>query len=162
MKNLVVSFLFLLPTFVAAAEAFPPIESSSQIEGCWKRVVFSEERMKLMNKIEPWPVPHQWFCFYDNNTMKMMMETEDNKHTKSALLEIFKFVPFGIEYEIIQPGVVLLNNKEANEKMYWLASLVNQTLPIEGRPVQPGALLMTLRNINTGKDEYFRILEKIN
>lgn len=143
---------------------FSPITNLRKLHGCWKRVVFSDEAMEKMNKIQLYPSTfekHQWFCFLDDNELYTKFKDRPEDLSLQDLIRNITSLPSVERYSLPQPGIILIHHLEAEQKTYWVTSVAVVADPSAAGPVQDGDILMTIRDPETGEDLYVRHLRKI-
>ncbi len=143
-------------------EPFSRIENTSQINGCWKRINFSEQAMKKMNKFEIYPAKYQWYCFLERGELRTLHSNWDGNYSASELIEKTTIFPSVEEYSIPKAGIIFIHHKDARQKTYWVSSLLTRNIILGGVELEEGDAVMTIRDIKTGKDIYYRFLRKVN
>jgi len=88
MNKILVSTIILLFTFSLNIKAsdFGGSPTPKEIIGFWKMVPLKKPEI---NKINPWPLPYQWFAFYPDGRLISMGKTDDKSYTIKELKEIF-------------------------------------------------------------------------
>lgn len=160
MKKLLLLLLcFFYPTFAFALN--PPVERAEEVIGCWERINFSEKAQKMLNEIEPWPLPYQWFCFEPDGTLYSLNTSSYSKHTSVSLREAFKVIPKDVTYTILQKGILKTEQKSAQQTLVWGANFTGNKSLFDGKVIEKGTLFMSLYNQKKEKNVYYRYLKKI-
>jgi hypothetical protein len=150
---LTVLFL-LMPSLAAADDYFAAVKTDAELFGCWKRIIFPEETMRKMNKFEPYPLQHQWYCFFPNGKYAEVLSNRDGDIEEH--LQMMQIFPMQ-DYSIPKEGLVLIHHNEARQSTYWVTS----TLLKDRTIVKAGDVLMTIRNPRTQEDVYYRFMTKV-
>ena len=142
-----------------------PVQSPSDIVGCWERIDFSKEAQKKFNEIEPWPIRYQWYCFEADGYLYTMGSTKYTTQTSASLRNIFKSLPKEIKYTIPQKGVILtvqsIPNSTSKQSLAWGANFTGDTVTFDGKTIYKGTLIMSLYNKEKQKNVYYRYLVRI-
>src|SRR5687767_10260727 len=99
--SLAVLFL-LLPANASAGENMPQVKTNSQLLGCWKRI-----NLPHMNKSEPYPLEHQWYCFFADGKYSEYHSNKDDSLEEN--LSLMRALPMQ-DYSIAAEGVVLIRH----------------------------------------------------
>jgi hypothetical protein len=120
---------------------------------------------KDLNKINPWPLPYQWFYFDGNGKVYSMMASENKEYSVKELKEIFSLLPKEKTPNYVLSGqFLLIDNPEINGYLeIWGINLFAQD--IKGL-AKKGDLIMTLDESRkkeqvTGNVVYYRLLRPI-
>lgn len=134
----------------------------SEIVGFWKLVNLPKSVQKI-NKINPWPMPYQWFGIYENGQMNTMMGSKDATQTSEKLDQTFQTLPSSLNYKF-HKGLLIVTNPEI--KKYgelWLVEYIEKdAIVANALSLKKGDLLMSLRNPKTKAALYYRHLRKID
>lgn len=160
-KHLIIMPILLLPYTSLSSEDFTAIHNTNQVIGCWKKINFPESVAKKMNKIDPYPLPYQWYCFFEGGAFFSMHSNNEESYSTSQLIEESKIFPSVEEYSIPSASLIVIDHKEAKQTTNWVSSIIASDWPLAGIHLKEGDLLMTIRNPNTGQDVYSRFLTKI-
>ena len=76
---------------------------------------------------------------------------------KLKMMQIFS----GYNYAIPREGIIRLHHIDTNQVTYWVASIFSKDITLWGVDMKRGDLLMTIRDPNTGKDVYYRIMKRV-
>jgi hypothetical protein len=167
MKKVAIIFIpvifFLFVNFNTNDEIGAPVKKESQLVGFWKMVPLSK---KGINKINPWPLPYQWFYFDADGKIYSMMLSENKEYTTKELKEIFNLLPkTKTPNYLLEQGFVMIDNPEMKGYVeIWGTNIFAKD--IEGL-AKKGDLIMTLdesndKSIVTGNVVYYRLLRKLN
>ena len=132
----------------------PP--TKQQLIGFWKMVEFPK---KEMNQVDPWPLPYQWFAFYEDGKVYSMMTSQDNNYTAEDLNDIFTILPSSQtpNYNLQGQFLTIDNPGIKNYQELWGVNLFAKD--IEGL-AKKGDLIMTLDD-GKGNVIYYRLLRKV-
>lgn len=147
----------------SALIAFRPVENTSQILGCWQRINFPEPVMKKLNQFELYTVAdeYQYYCFLEEKNFLSMHTNSEAVYSASQVMALGKLYPVVEEYSIPNAGIIFIYHKDAKQKSYWISRLITRDTILAGVELKEGDVLMTLRDVKTGKDIYSRFLRKI-
>lgn len=162
MKNIFskVFFIFCM-NFCAQAQNLP-ISNSDEIIGCWERIEFSDATKKIMNEIEPWPLPYQWFCFEQDSTYFTYMSNTPQSPTTSDFRKSIKILPKSFTYSILPQSFIKTEAASGKETLYWASAFLGATREFDGKIIEKGTLIMSLYDQKKNKAIYWRYLKKIN
>lgn len=162
MIRYILILFILFPHSATAAKSMEDISNVNQIEGCWKRVIFSEKIMSKMNQQEPWPLQHQWYCFMGDGVLKTMHSSENRKVTSKTLAKVFNVLPTMMTYKLLQKGDVFIEHKESKAESYhWVTQILLNGLTLDKKHIPKGSILMTLYSRGHKGPVYYRFLKKI-
>lgn len=132
----------------------PP--TKQQLIGFWKMVEFPK---KELNQVNPWPLPYQWFAFYEDGKVYSMMTSQGSNYTAEDLDEIFKTLPNSKtpNYKLQGQFVTIDNPEIKNYQELWGVNLFAKD--IEGL-AKKGDLIMTLDD-GKGNVVYYRLLRRV-
>ena len=162
-KSLLLFLCYLYSSPIFALN--PPVQSPSDIVGCWERIDFSKEAQKKVNEIEPWPIRYQWYCFESDGYLHTMGSTKHTTQTSATLHDSFKSLPKETKYTIPQKGIILtvqnIPNSTSKQSLTWGANFTGDTVIFDGKTVNKGALIMSLYNKEKQKNVYYRYLVRV-
>lgn len=126
-----------------------------QLLGVWKLKKLPNEQM---NKVNPWPLPFQWFYFNESGKVYSMMKTEDEEYTAKELIEIFELFPAEKipNYKLSGQFITINNPEIENHSELWGGNIFAKDFGL----AKKGDLVMTLDDGN-GQVIYYRFLEKV-
>lgn len=156
LKILLIIVLFgFAPASCSSDKGGPP--KSDEIIGFWKMEKWPKPKM---NKVNPWPLPYQWFAFYEDGRFVSMMKTEDNNYTPKELSEVFDALPFkSPQYQLKGQFLVVRNPNNPGYSELWGVNLFAKDVnPL----IKKGDLVMSLAGGKNGAPVYYRLLRKIN
>lgn len=159
-KLLLVHVLLMMPIISGGDEYIEPVKNNSQLLGCWKRINFTRAAMNMMNKSEPFPLEHQWYCFLENGKYWELLSNKDDNSSMEEKLKMMKIFP-GQDYSIPKEGVVLIHHNETNQSTFWVTSTVSKDVTLWGGEIKRSDMLMTIRNPYSKKDIYYRFMRKV-
>jgi hypothetical protein len=132
----------------------PP--TREQLIGFWKMVEWPNPKSQ---KVNPWPLPFQWFAFYEDGRFVSMMNSKDEQTTAAQLNEVFslfeanktpKFNHLGQFIEITNPDI-------EGYKEVWGINIFTRDV---GEFVKKGDIVMSLAG-QDGSAIYYRLLRRI-
>lgn len=133
----------------------PP--TKEQLFGVW--VMIDIPNSKEINKVNPWPMPYQWFYFSEEGKFFSMMKTESDFVSAKDLIEVYDvFSKDQIPNYQYYGQVITIDNPEIeNYQELWGVNIFTQDYAF----AKKGDLIMTL---DDGKGEviYHRLLRKLN
>ena len=135
---------------------------ADEIVGFWKLVNLPLSAQKI-NKINPWPMPYQWFGIYKDGTMNTMMGTKDSKQSSQQLHKTFQSLPSALSYKF-HKGLLIVRNPEIKKygELWLVEYIVEDAIVAKSIALKKGDLLMSLRNPQNRSALYYRHLRKIN
>lgn len=90
---------------------FGRIAHKGEINDYWQMIPLPEEAKMLLNKIDPWPQPHQWFAILEDGRMYSMQSTQAQEPSARDMEEIFGAVRPTVSYEY-QNGLLVVRNSD--------------------------------------------------
>lgn len=157
----VLLYLFLSSCAHTDRDSFHPVKSVDELVGCYKRVNFEASVMKEMNKAEPWPEPHQVYCFHDDGTLRSMQSTNPINEPVGDIRVAMSRFPKVQTFSLLKPGVVLTHHKAADQAYIWLATVYSKPPQIPGRRLDSGDAHMFIVG-DSGEPVYHRYLQRID
>jgi hypothetical protein len=146
-----------------AAEVYSRVATKQEILGCWELVQWPEDVKKQSNKQDPWPgTKYQWFKFYEDGHMTMMMSSHNEAHTKQELDSIMDSLPSVIKYTYYDQGVMIVTRTDIkNYGEIWNVSYCIKRRIVGKADFKPGDLVMVLKNVKK-EIVYYRQLRRVN
>lgn len=142
-------------------ESYHPVKFVDELVGCYKRVNFTASVMKEMNKVEPWPAPHQVYCFHDDGTLRSMQSTRPINESIEDIRAAMSRFPKVQSFSLLKPGVVMTRHKAVDQTHIWLATVYTKPRQIAGRRLKTGDTHMFIVGDN-GEPVYHRYLQRID
>ena len=139
---------------------FSPVKTTSALLGCWKRINFSELAMRNMNKTEPFPLEHQWYCFLDDGKYQEMLSNKDDGKPMEQRLKLMTAFP-GQDYSIPSEGIVAIKHPDRKEQAIWMTSIIVKNIKLLGVDLELGDMVMTIRDPESKKEIYYRFMRKV-
>ena len=140
MRKLILS-IFLLSISMPAFSIGVVIKDKNELLGCWKRVIYSDETMKQMNKFNIYHPVHQkyqWFCFFEDERLHVLTSSKDVKHTTESLKKYFKNYPKLMTWKWIQNSAVETEHKQdSDSKLLWATTRIDKEMKVFGNNVIP-------------------------
>ena len=152
--------ILLIQNISGADEYFEQVKNNGQVVGCWNRINFPESAMKMMNKSEPYPLEHQWYCFLEDGRYFELHSNKDDNSSIKEKLKMMKIFP-GQDYSLPREGVILIHHNETNQNTYWVISTVSKDVKLWGVDIKQGDMLMTIRHRNSEMDMYYRFMRRV-
>ncbi|OGX06710.1 MAG: hypothetical protein A2Z88_09540 [Omnitrophica WOR_2 bacterium GWA2_47_8] len=148
--------VILSPEMVIGEEELMRFAQKEDVIGLWEMIPVPAE----FNRVNPWPMPYQWFGFYENGRFSSMMTTESYTLQKQELEEIFAQRKLEVEYRLEGDWFILTYQSLPGHQEYWGINLVLKEATLASSiHILPGDLLMTLEG-----DEgivYYRHLRRV-
>ena len=149
-----------LNTKAGGDKYFSPVRTASALYGCWKRIIFSDAAMRQMNKTEPYPLKHQWYCFLDGGKYQELLSNRDDGKPIEQKIKFMNAFP-GQDYSIAANGIVTINHPDRKRPAVWITSIVINNIKLWGIELKLGDMLMTIRDPVSNKDVYYRFMRKV-
>lgn len=133
----------------------PP--NSDEIIGYWKQKKWPKS---TMNKVNPWPLPFQYFAFYEDGHYVTIMSSSDNPVTPDSLDQLKS--TFGAEspnFKWLGKFIMITNPAIDNYSEIWGMNIIRK---MDTRlPFGEGDLVMSLAGKNNGSAIYYRWLTRM-
>jgi len=145
--------------------SFEPIESASQLRGCWERILPPADINPNPNKIEIYPFEeprYQFFCFESARKLYTLLTTRKLDESPRKQKKTITRLRSVERYSIPRSGAVEIEHLDSGGKLYWVTSVAKVVGVEELHGMRTGDLLMTIRSAKTGEDLYYRHLRKID
>ena len=150
MKLLVFTFLLIFSSFTFASDSGGP-PTKDELYGIWK---LKEWPNPSANKVNPWPLPYQWFAIYEDGRILSMMTTEYIDYSYIELDKIFSSLEFPPPtYEYNGQFLFVTDPSIPNYKEIWGVNLFAINV---GNFVKKGDLIMSLAGGDDGSPVYYR------
>lgn len=135
----------------------PP--SPHEIIGYWKLVSWPGT-LQSMNKINPWPLPYQYFAFYADGQHISIMVSQEETPTP----ETFDFVKSTFKgknptYTWAQNFIIVTQPEIENYQEIWGMNIIRKSKP--PLPMAEGDIIMSLAGGENGEAVYYRWLTRI-
>jgi len=133
----------------------PP--TKQELVGFWKMIELPNKAE--LNKVNPWPLPYQWFGFYDNGKVYSMMNSKDDVLTPADLGDIFKiFSPASTPNYKLDGQFITIDNPDVKDYLeVWGINILGKDV---GSVAKKGDIVMTLDD-GKGNVVYYRLLRRI-
>jgi hypothetical protein len=158
--------ILLLNTAAFAENGVRYISSENDLLGCWERITFPPAIMAQFNKIEPWPEPYQWYCFYEGGVLRSVRSSVPIEvGTGEELAETLNSGRSVISYTVEPKGQVTTHHLDANETFQWTVSVGENGIPKEsyGTEVPAGSIVMMMNVVDKDKKMvYVRFLKRVH
>lgn len=155
--------VFVLGVVVASASLGQPgqFATKQDVIGYWEMIPIPDA--EEINKVDPWPMPYQWFSFYEDGTLATMGSSEHESKTTEDLESVFTILEdsrFTWEFE---PGgfLVVTSPDISGYQEAWGVNVITEERSLGPMEVKPGDLLMTLAGGEDGGPIYFRHLRRV-
>ena len=127
-----------------------------QIIGYWKLIEWPNPKAI---KVNPWPLPYQWFAFYEDGSLLSMMKSEDENLSASDLESIFMILRSGApQYHGEEDFLIVENPNIIGYMEMWGMNLYEKDYKDLAKK---GDLVMSLAGGDEGRPVYFRLLRKL-
>ncbi|MGO1117929.1 hypothetical protein ACTL6U_04460 [Rhodovibrionaceae bacterium A322] len=129
----------------------------NEIIGYWK---LKEWPKKDLNKVNPWPLPFQYFAFFEDGRYASIMMSAD-KEVQPESLDAVK-ATFGEKlptYRWVKNFIVVTNPEIENYREIWGMNIFRTK--VDGLPFGKGDLVMSLAGGKKGNAVYYRWLTPI-
>lgn len=148
--------LFLLSPHISQANEAGGPPKAEELVGFWKMEPWPNPDVQ---KINPWPMPYQWFGFYEDGRLYSMMKTEGGDYTAKDLHEIFTALNMNPPRYELHGQFLTVNdpNIDGYEEL-WGVNLFSRDL---GSVAKKGDLVMSLAGGKDGAPVYYRLLRKV-
>lgn len=141
---------------------FGRFAKKEELVGYWKLVPIPSEFAQKVNKVNPWPLPYQWFAIYNDGKMFSYMSSSDKKLKASELEEAFKVIPANMTYEFNSGFMTISYSDVKNIKELWGVNIIKKEVKIKGvAPALPGDIVMSLQGSQKDGVIYYRHLRKL-
>lgn len=132
----------------------PP--TREQLLGYWKMIEWPNPDVQ---KVNPWPLPYQWFAFKENGQLLSMMNSDDSNFSKEELVEIFALLPKNsLTFELKGQFLTVSNSEINGYEELWGVNIFDRDMK---ELVKKGDLVMSLADQQTGEPIYYRLLRKV-
>jgi hypothetical protein len=133
--------------------------TKDDVIGFWKMLPLKSP--EKVNKVNPWPLPYQWFAFYEDGSLTSMASTEDKVLSRKELAEAFDIVKSSAPRYSWSNGFMVVTYLSPPSTEHWGVNIVTSNLELSIGKLQPGDLIMTLAGGSDGGPVYYRILRKV-
>ncbi|MCX5863772.1 MAG: hypothetical protein NTW42_01685 [Deltaproteobacteria bacterium] len=133
-----------------------------EIVGYWKLVTLPHDLSQKINKVNPWPLPYQWFAIYNDGKIFSFMSSKDQVLTAIELDKLCKSIPPNTTYEFNSGFLTVSYSDMKNIKELWGVNIIKKEIKIRGvAPALPGDIVMSIQGGPKDGIIYFRHLRKI-
>lgn len=147
---LLIVILLPMTSFAEKSEYGRP-PTPEEVVGFWKMVPVPKE----MQKVNPWPLPYQWFGFYKNGRLVSMATSEDSDLSAKELEEIFANASQGAPRYSWKDDFLIVDY--GFEKELWGMNLFSKDFKF----IMSGDLMMSLAGEEDLKPVYYRLLRRV-
>ncbi len=148
-------FVTSFVTSIANASDVGGPPKPDEVIGYWKMVPIDKPGL---NKVNPWPMPYQWFAFYPDGHLVSMGKTENAKYDRKQLEAIFKSVKDSAPKYSWRQNFILVEYPNAPGKSeIWGMNLLRKDAGF----MKAGDLIMSLAGDKDGAPVYYRLLEPV-
>jgi len=144
--------------------SFKNIQNESELLGCWRKFSPDKSLGAKSSNIELYPFEEpesQFFCFDRGGKLYTLMINREVDWTLRKVERQAKILPSRERYSVPKVGIVSIKHLDARTETHWVTSRFVLDGNAEMLGLKTGDLLMTIRNPETGKDEYFRHLKRV-
>lgn len=122
MKRLLLALL-LLSSGAAMAQTTVPVKDSKQLEGCWRRHIFTQAAMNRLSSFDifdPVQQKYQWFCFRANGDFRALTNSKDDNPKTADIDRLTGLFPGSQSWKLVEPGVIHIENRaDASQTHKW-------------------------------------------
>jgi len=148
-----VALLFAALAVRAGDVGGPP--QPDEVLGFWKMVPIDKPEL---NKVNPWPLPYQWFAFYPDGHFVSMAKTENVEYNRKQLEAIFEVMKADSPRYSWRQNFLLIEYPDVPGKFeMWGVNIFRKDV----RFARAGDLMMTLAGGEDGAPVYYRHLEPV-
>lgn len=151
--------LLLLAAPDACADERGGFAGQRDVVGYWKLIPWSPE-LAAKNLSNPWPLPYQYFAFYENGQMFSHMSTHSTDHTHGSLDRLHGMIPHTVRYRFDQGFMVVTREDQPGQDERWGVNLIAQDFSSGGTDFKTGDLVMSLDD-GQGNVVYRRLLRRL-
>ena len=154
-KNKILLILIFSICAIASEIGGPPMQS--ELTGYWKMIEFPDPKK---NKVNPWPLPNQWYAFYEDGKLNSVMSSNDEKISVKELKETFSTFSKteSPKYELKGQFIIVEYPNIKNYKQIWGINIFKKDI---GKSFKDGDIVMSLADSKTGAPIYYRLLRKM-
>ena len=131
----------------AASKKFR-VASISEVIGHWQMVQMPEATRQKINKVDPWPLPYQWFIFYDDGRYNSAQSDSGAQVTVEELDQYFATGPNQSRFEFLGNKGIYRITQPGEISQYWAIIVCHEALDFRGSRFEVGDLLMMLYDKN--------------
>lgn len=155
-KTILLLFILLFPKFISASDLGGP-PNKSELLGYWKMIEFPYPKK---NKVNPWPLPYQWFAFYDDGSFYSVMSSKDENLSSKELKASFSVFTkeMSPQYKLTGQFIIIQYPDIKNYEQLWGINIFRKDL---NETIKKGDMIMSLADSKDGKPIYYRLLRKI-
>ena len=158
----IVAVLLASCTSVPSKGDDPPGRTATcaELVGFWRLVPLDDP---TINKVNPWPLPFQWFAFYEDKHLVSMMTTEDSTYSREQLAAIFEPLREGAPtYRCEGPWLVVEYPQGQGAPEVWGKNIFTRRAGLNNpTPFERGEIVLTLSDRGGSEMMYFRRLRKV-
>lgn len=146
--------VFLPLTYADESEFGGPPEPQ-EIIGFWKMVPLDKPEI---NKVNPWPMPYQWFAFYPDGHLVSMGKTEDTDYSRKDLEVLFSMIKEKAPIYHWQDNFLIVQYPDLpGEYEVWGMNIFRKDTRISKK----GDLIMSLAGGKNMEPVYYRLLRPL-
>ena len=134
--------------------------SRSEVIGYWKMIQMPEETRQKINQIDPWPLPYQWFIFYDDGRYNSAQSSSGSQVTVGDLDRFFSGKENKSRFEFLENHGYFRITQPGEISQYWAITVCDEAHDFRGSHFEAGDLLMMLVNKN-GEQVYYRHVRRM-
>ncbi len=166
-----IAYFAIVCFFVASCSESPTSTTDQQfgryahegeIVGFWELVPLPANVFDILNKVNPWPLPFQWFAIYEDGRMYTVMATEDENLSSDALHRTFQDFPFSLQYEFRSGFLKVTDPQIENHAEHWAVNIMLRDGSVaDVVPVNEGDLILSLQGSREDEVVYYRHLRRL-
>ncbi|MBE7438313.1 MAG: hypothetical protein HS115_07635 [Spirochaetales bacterium] len=130
----------------------------AEVSGYWQMIPLSAE-LQAKNKINPFPLPHQYFAFYADGSIVVHMSSHKTGHTAGSMDRLKKILPVVSSYTF-ENGFMVIRYRDTGATERWAVNIFSKSFTSGGTDFEKGDILMSLDD-GAGNPVYRRLLRRI-
>lgn len=130
-----------------------------EIVGHWKMVPLSPE-LAAQNKVNPWPLPVQFFAFYADGRAFSYMSSAESEQSPDSLDKLNAMLPQTVRCAFRGGFLIISREDSPGSEEKWGVNVITQDFASGGTDFQEGDLVMSLDS-GDGEVVYRRLLRRI-
>lgn len=157
---LAISLLLYAGSTLQAEEAAGRSATCDDLVGFWKLVPLNDASI---NEVDPWPLPYQWFGFYEDGRLVTMGRTEDADYSANELDEILSVMKESApKYYCDESWLIVEYQDGSGLSELWGKNIFTRRAGLNNKqPFEIGDVVMSLSAVDDGRPMYFRWLRQL-
>ncbi len=130
-----------------------------EVVGHWKMVPMSAE-LNAQNKVDPWPLPVQFFAFYPDGRTFAYMSSAPSHQTPESLDKLNSMLPQTVRYVFQDGFLVVVREDSPGTEEKWGVNLITEDFHSGGTDFEEGDIVMSLDS-GQGEVAYRRLIRRL-